>query len=105
MPSALAAATSGVRLTVMFEDHDISAMDQGRRDPGGAPVKLGMDTGMATRRREDDRLLMGGVQTLADMVTVLGPRQAAVARELTKLFEVEIARWGPVVRDSGLRRG
>jgi tripartite-type tricarboxylate transporter receptor subunit TctC len=25
--------------------------------------------------------------------------------ELTKLFEVEIARWGPVVRDSGLRRG
>jgi tripartite-type tricarboxylate transporter receptor subunit TctC len=25
--------------------------------------------------------------------------------ELTKLFEVEIARWAPVVRDSGLRRG
>jgi len=25
--------------------------------------------------------------------------------ELTKLFEVEIARWAPVVRDSGLKRG
>jgi len=25
--------------------------------------------------------------------------------ELTRLFEIEIARWGPVVRDSGLKRG
>jgi hypothetical protein len=25
--------------------------------------------------------------------------------ELTKLFETEIARWGLVVRDSGLKRG
>ena len=25
--------------------------------------------------------------------------------ELTRLFEIEIARWGLVVRDSGLKRG
>jgi VWFA-related protein len=69
-PVVLAAAKSGVQITVLVEEHDSSATDEGRQSllPGASPSTPQPDPGMTQRRREDDRALIAGVQTLTDMV-------------------------------------
>ena len=69
-PLVRAAALSGVQLSVLLEEPDISLTDEGRRgqdDPNVARVPQA-DPGSSRRRREDNMLLVNGAQTLNDML-------------------------------------
>src|SRR5262249_5848617 len=56
---ARAAAEAGVQFSVMLEEPDISLADPGRRVAGSSssPTTYATDTGQATRRRNDDKML------------------------------------------------
>jgi VWFA-related protein len=63
---ARAAASSGVQVSVMLEEHDLSLKDQGRAAlPAGVTPQA--DAGMTQRRREDNKMLISGANTLSDM--------------------------------------
>ena len=66
-PLARAAAEAGVQLSVLMEEPDISATDEGRGElkPDERPQT---DPGVSRRRREDDLLLVNGLQTMSDML-------------------------------------
>jgi VWFA-related protein len=66
-PLVRAAADAGVQLSVLLADPDISVTDEGRRGTeGGAPPQA--DPGQSRRRREDDMLMVNGLQTMTDML-------------------------------------
>lgn len=67
-PLVRAAAEAGVQLSVLMEEHDISATDEGRRTPAAIGVTPQVDPGQSRRRREDDLLLVSGLQTMTDML-------------------------------------
>ena len=54
---------AGVQVSTMVEEGDIDLRDSGSSAGEGSPV----NPGRAQSRREDDRLLLGGAQTLTDM--------------------------------------
>lgn len=66
-PLVRAAALAGVQLSVLLEDPDVNMNDTGRGTLD-AGVKPQADTGTSRRRREDDRLMFDGAQTLSDML-------------------------------------
>ena len=67
-PIASAAADAGIEVSVMTPEPDIGAMDPARREqPSTAPGTVFVDAGMAQRRREDDKVFLGGAETVAEM--------------------------------------
>jgi len=64
---AAAAASAGVQVSVLMEEHDMSLTDEGRRDVG-ADNKPQFDTGSAQRRIEDQRMYRDGLQAAATLV-------------------------------------
>jgi VWFA-related protein len=62
MPVARAAARAGVQIATMVEEGDIDLSDLGSGVEGG-PV----NPGRAQTRRDDDRVLLRGAQTMTDM--------------------------------------
>ncbi|MEX2273538.1 MAG: VWA domain-containing protein [Vicinamibacterales bacterium] len=67
-PLVRAAAEAGVQLSVLLEDPDISLADEGRGGELAPGVKPQTDPGVSRRRREDDLLLVNGLQTMTDML-------------------------------------
>jgi hypothetical protein len=55
-----------VQISALLEEPDVSLSDPGRRDPGPDTPKQA-DIGQAQRRREDDKVMIAGVQTMAEM--------------------------------------
>lgn len=66
-PMQRAAAQAGIQLSVLLEDPDVSMNDTGRQSLG-AGERAQTDTGTSSRRREDNRLLLSGAQTVNDML-------------------------------------
>src|SRR5688572_28198460 len=65
-PLVRTAAEAGVQLSVLMEEPDISVTDDARGESMGS--KLQNDIGQSRRRREDDMLLVNGLQTMTDML-------------------------------------
>ncbi|HEX5213942.1 MAG TPA: VWA domain-containing protein [Vicinamibacterales bacterium] len=65
-PLAKAAASAGVQISVLAEEPDLSLSDGGRRALGADGVPQ-TSIGSAETRRNDDRMLMQGIQTVADV--------------------------------------
>jgi len=65
-PVSKAAASAGVQISVLAEEPDINLSDMGRRALG-ADVVPQTNIGTAETRRNDDRMLMQGIQTVADV--------------------------------------
>jgi VWFA-related protein len=63
-PIAVAAASAGVRVSVLLEDQDLSITDEGRRYDN---MSKNTDIGLAQRRREDARLVLQGAQEATTM--------------------------------------
>lgn len=64
---AAAAASAGVQVSVLMEEHDMSLTDEGRRDVG-ADNKPQVDSGAPQRRIEDQRMYMAGLQAATTLV-------------------------------------
>ena len=65
-PVSKAAASAGVQISVLAEEPDINLGDGGRRAlPAGSVAQTNI--GSAETRRNDDRMLMQGIQTVADV--------------------------------------
>ena len=65
-PVSKAAASAGVQISVLAEEPDINLGDAARGVPRGGAVPQ-TSTGIAETRRNDDRMLMQGIQTVADV--------------------------------------
>ena len=65
-PVSKAAASAGVQISVLAEEPDINLGDGGRRAQGADAVPQ-TSIGTAETRRNDDRMLMQGIQTVADV--------------------------------------
>ena len=65
-PVSKAAASAGVQISVLAEEPDISLGDGGRQALGAGGVAQ-TSVGAAESRRADDRMLMQGIQTVADV--------------------------------------
>ena len=68
-PLARAAAATGVQVSVLMEERDLSLADGGRRQfqPTDDREKVQSDTGAAQRRIEDNKMYLAGGQLAADM--------------------------------------
>lgn len=66
MPVVRAAASSGVQVSVLMEERDISLSDGGRRQVQPA-TRAQTDTGAAQRRIEDNKMYLAGGQLVAEM--------------------------------------
>lgn len=68
-PLVRAAAQAGVQLSVLLEEPDLSLTDEGRRTMGAESRESPQaDPGQARRRREDDALMINGLQTMTEML-------------------------------------
>jgi hypothetical protein len=66
MPVARAAARAGVQIATMVQEGDIDISDIGpTSDVGGGSAPA--DPGRTRMRRDDDRILLGGAQTMTEM--------------------------------------